>query len=289
MRALCAAFGVEMDGLSLARLCQRVENDVMDAPCGIMDQVTAAFGESGKLLLLLCQPHQVQGTVTLPAGWSVFGIDSGVKHSVAGTAYTKTRIAAFMGFKMLADRAGSGFGGHLCNITPDIYAEISPERLPETMIGGEFLSVHGGIFDSVTSIESGEMYSVRAAAEHAIHENHRVRRFVENLRDGGDSAFREAGIHMAGAHASYSACALGSHETDLLIQLAAEIADVAGAKITGGGSGGTVCVLCRTDAEPEIAQTLASRYEQRTGNKPRLIRGTSPGALATPPRMLAKV
>ena len=156
------------------------------------------------------------------------------------------------------------------------------------MAGGEFLVAHGGIFDSVTSVEPGEIYGVRAAAEHAIHENYRVRRFVENLRDGGDSAFTEAGTHMAGAHVSYSACNLGSNETDLLTRLSAEIAGVAGAKITGGGSGGTVCVLCRTDAEPEIAQTLALRYEERTGITPRLIRGTSPGALATPPRMLAK-
>ena len=288
MRALCAAFGVEMDGLSLARLCQRVENDVMDAPCGIMDQVTSAFGESGKLLLLLCQPHQIQGNVTLPNGWSVFGIDSGVKHSVGGVAYTNTRVAAFMGFKILADSAGSGFGGHLCNITPNVYQEISPNGLPETMAGSDFLSMHGGIYDSVTAVEPGETYSVRAAAEHAIFENHRVRRFVENLRQASDAAFMEAGIHMAGAHKSYSACGLGAPETDLLTELVAELPGVSGAKITGGGSGGTVCVLCRTEAEPDIVRELATRYTDRTGITPRLIRGTSPGALATPPRMLSK-
>ena len=286
MRALCAAFGVEMDGLALARLCQRVENDVMDAPCGIMDQVTAAFGEAGKLLLLLCQPHQVQGTVALPAGWSVFGIDSGVKHSVGGAAYTRVRVAAFMGFKALTDQAGSGFGGHLCNISPDLYREVSPERLPETMTGREFLAAHNGIYDAVTTVLPGETYPVRAAAEHAIHENHRVRRFIEHLRLGDANAFSEAGNPMNEAHFSYSACGLGSDETDILAQMARELPGVAGAKITGGGSGGTVCVLCGSDREEEIAQTLATRYKTKTGITPRLIRGTSPGALATPARLL---
>ena len=286
MRALCAAFHVEMDGMALARLCQRVENDVMDAPCGIMDQVTAAFGESGKLLLLLCQPHQVQGNVAFPEGWCAFGMDSGVKHSVAGNAYTRTRVAAFMGFKMLADKAGSGFGGHLCNISPDLYREIVPERLPETMTGGGFLAVHQGIYDSVTSVLPGETYFVRAAAEHAIHENHRVRRFIEQLRIGDGAAFLEAGIPMNDAHFSYSACGLGSEETDILAQMARELPGVAGAKITGGGSGGTVCVLCESDREEEIAQTLATRYAATTNLTPRLIRGTSPGALATPARLL---
>ena len=118
MRALCAAFGIPMDGLMLARLCQRVENDVMDAPCGVMDQVTATLGEAGSLLALLCQPYVVQENVAIPPGAAVFGIDSGVKHRVAGQAYGRVRVGAFMGYKMLADRAKNGFGGYLCNVSP---------------------------------------------------------------------------------------------------------------------------------------------------------------------------
>jgi L-arabinokinase len=70
MRALCAAYNVELDPLLLARLCQRVENEVLDAPCGIMDQVTSALGEAGKLLALVCQPYRVQEFVR-PAAWLV--------------------------------------------------------------------------------------------------------------------------------------------------------------------------------------------------------------------------
>ena len=287
MRAIAAAYQTELDGLTLARLCQRVENEVLDAPCGIMDQVTSALGEGGKLLALLCQPYQVQGTVALPAGWSVFGMDSAVKHSVGGSAYTKARVAAFMGYKMLADRAGNGFGGYLCNCSPDEYRGLYPDGLPEKMSGAVFLGAHGGIFDDVTTVQPGETYDVRACTEHAILENARVGRFLDDLKDGSDEKMADAGAQMLAAHESYSACGLGSAETDLLVELArAQGPAVAGARITGGGSGGTVGILCRADHEERLARTVAEEYEKRTGRAPRIIRGTSPGALATPVRQM---
>jgi len=91
---------------------------------------------------------------------------------------------------------------------------------------------------------------------------------------------------MAEAHAAYSACGMGSAETDLLAKLASAHPEVAGAKITGGGSGGTVCVLCRAEAEERLAEAISAAYHAETGIVPRRIRGTSPGALATPVRQL---
>lgn len=287
MRALASAFDVPLDGLTLARLCQRVENDVMDAPCGVMDQVTSALGEAGRLLVLLCQPYQIQDFVALPPGWSVFGIDSGVKHSVAGNAYTRVRVGAFMGYKILADRAGSGFGGYLCNVSPDELRALLPDGLPDTLHGAAFLGKHGGIFDTVTSVNPAETYPVRVAAEHAINEHVRVGRFLECLKNGSDDALRTAGDQMRAAHESYGACGLGSAETDLLVQLATSDDAVAGAKITGGGSGGTVCVLVRAHAEERVANEIAAEYARRTGKTSRLIRGTSPGAMATDVRQTA--
>ena len=283
MRALCVAFNVNLTGLALARLCQRVENDIMDAPCGIMDQVTSAMGESGKLLVLRCQPHTLEGFTMLPDGWRVVGLDSRVKHSVAGTGYTGVRVAAFMGLKMLSDRPstqnGKGFGGYLCNLTPAEYEEIVRENpLPEQITGAEFLAKHGGILDNVTVVDPAQTYPVRAATVHPIYENQRVQTFLTAL-EKGDMPL--AGVQMLAAHASYSACGLGTKETDLLVQLAMQETGVVGAKITGGGSGGTVCVLCQSEVEEGVITRLSTAYEEQIGHAPRIIRGTSPGALAT--------
>ncbi|HEY1922874.1 MAG TPA: hypothetical protein VGG44_08905, partial [Tepidisphaeraceae bacterium] len=49
----------DSDPMVLASLCQEVENRVVGAPCGIMDQVGTCVGEAGALLRLICQPHEL--------------------------------------------------------------------------------------------------------------------------------------------------------------------------------------------------------------------------------------
>ena len=85
---------------------------------------------------------------------------------------------------------------------------------------------------------------------------------------------------MYAAHASYSACGLGSKGTDDLVELvrvAGASAGLYGAKITGGGSGGTVAVLGRRDAGPAIAE-VARTYAEKTGYQPYIFSGSSPGS-----------
>ena len=57
--------------------CQQVENLIVGAPCGVMDQMAAICGEAGSLMALLCQPAEFQGGVRLPDELGVWGIDSG--------------------------------------------------------------------------------------------------------------------------------------------------------------------------------------------------------------------
>jgi L-arabinokinase len=85
---------------------------------------------------------------------------------------------------------------------------------------------------------------------------------------------------MYESHWSYSACGLGSTGTDLLVDLVREAGNAAGlfgARITGGGSGGTVAVLGDRKAGPAI-DAIADRYAQQTGYQPIVFSGSSPGA-----------
>jgi L-arabinokinase len=228
--------------------------------------------------MLRCQPHTIEGYTQVPTGWTVFGIDSCVKHSVGGTGYTGVRCAAFMGAKLL----GLAPTDYLCNLTPESYRALGI-TLPDSLSGAVFLEQHGPTWDRVTTVDPKQHYPVLAATEHPIFENQRVETFLKAL-DAGDFAL--AGKQMLAAHASYSRCGLGTKETDLLVELAMEQSGVAGAKITGGGSGGTVCILCPSDREAAIAESVAGSYEKHTGTEPRVIQGTSPGALSTPVRLL---
>lgn len=80
--AAARAFGLEglaADGRRLALLCQRAENEVVGAPCGVMDQMAATLGRARGLMSLLCQPAQFQGTLRVPDGAAFFGINSGMR------------------------------------------------------------------------------------------------------------------------------------------------------------------------------------------------------------------
>ena len=85
---------------------------------------------------------------------------------------------------------------------------------------------------------------------------------------------------MYESHASYSACGLGSAGTDHLVGLVREAGPARGlygAKITGGGSGGTVAVLGRPNAGWAVEE-VARRYAEETGRSARVFAGSSDGA-----------
>lgn len=299
MRALAVAYRVELSPRELAFLCQRVENLVARAPCGVMDQMAAACGEQDRLLALLCQPAELKGFIELPRELAVWGVDSGIRHSVGGAGYSTVRTATFMGYRIIADAAGlpwreSGtegrgavedarWGGYLANVKPAEFEERFAPLLPERMSGAEFLARYGGITDAVTSVDPSRSYPVRQAASHPVFENERVERFARLLRGWrGLERAEELGGLMHLSHESYTACGLGSAGTDELVRLVREAgpsAGLYGAKISGGGGGGTVAVLGRREAGASV-ERIAREYAARTGHAPLVISGSSPGAAA---------
>ncbi len=291
-------------GMIVAELCQQVENRIVGAPCGIMDQVTSCLGESGALLRMVCQPHELQVPLHLPPGVRVIGINSNVRHNIGSGNYGRTRCAAFMAHRIILDqmralgqRAGrtlerDPMNGYLANLEPDDYKSLFRPHLPELMGGDDFLKAHGGTIDPATTVEPDRIYHVRQAADHHVLEARRVRRFVDELelatRERIENAARRspaldrAGHLMYGSHLSYTNDALlGADECDLLVKLVRECehAGLYGAKITGGGSGGTVAVLCENTAQAEAAiDDILPLYAAQTGQTPEFFPSHGPGA-----------
>lgn len=293
MTALGRLLDVPLEPLPLAVACQQVENHVVGAPCGVMDQVTSCMGRQGELLEILCQtggdglPAQVLGNVAVPAGYAFVGIHSGVRHEVSGDPYTDTRVAAFMGQKILSALEKTDLTqGHLAHVKPERFTKELQRQLPEQILGRDFLRQHGTTHDKVTTINPDKVYRVRAATTHPIFENDRVERFVAGLRQGGDDATATAlGALMDGSHRSYSQCAnLGHAMTDKLVDMVHQRGPSRGffgAKITGGGGGGTVAILIKdTPAVRAEVETLRQEYTQQTGRQTMLFDGSSPGAAA---------
>jgi L-arabinokinase len=299
MLAIAALFQQPLQGRELALLCQRTENLVVGAPCGIMDQMTVACGLADQLLALRCQPAELEPLVQLPAELAVWGIDSGIRHAVGSSDYGTVRAAASIGYRIIAEQVGlkvmstqlgqiaiddPEWGGYLANITPATWERFFREHVPEQIDGASFLARYGGITDQVVTIEPSKIYPARAATAHPIYEQQRVRLFRALVQAGASSEEERQllGELMEQSHASYSACGLGSRGTDRLVDLVRNAGPhngVYGAKITGGGSGGTVAVLGRCDAAPTLA-TIAQRYHAETGRNAMVLSSSSPGAMA---------
>src|SRR5499426_2535679 len=297
MQAVAAAFDISIDARETAILCQVVENRVAGAPCGVMDQMTASCGETNRLLALRCQPAELLEMTAIPDEVSFWGLDSGVRHAVTGADYGSVRVGAFIGYRIIAEMAGlkvnvsatgapaqiddPRWGGYLANITPSEFEQHYAAQLPERIEGAEFLSRYKGTTDTVTRVAPERGYAVRVPTAHPIYEHHRVRLFAELLRgEINEERMRLAGELMYQSHASYSACGLGSAATDRIVELARAAGPeqgIYGAKITGGGSGGTVAILGRRDAGPVVAR-LAEKYARETGYQPYIFSGSSPGS-----------
>lgn len=288
MSSIIKAFRISVSPRELALLCQKVENQVVGAPCGVMDQMTSMFGRANQLFALLCQPAEMKPFIDIPREISFWGIDSGIRHSVSGSDYISVRIGAFMGQRIISDlRARYNFvpnsfnENYLTNIAPTIYEQYFANKIPPRMTGGEFIRLYGQTIDDATEIDAEVVYSIKAPTAHPIYEHFRVSTFAELLQKPvTKQSLQQLGELMYESHAGYSACGLGSGGTDRLVELAREYgvhAGLFGAKITGGGSGGTVVILGKTGAE-NLIDTLVERYSAETGYKPHIFSGSSFGA-----------
>ena len=289
LSCLNAYLGLRLEPLRLAQLGQMAENHVVGAPCGIMDQIAITCGRQGRLTHILCRPGTVLGDVPIPTGTGFAGVNSMVRHSVAANPYSDVRIGAFMGRRIINDlRAKTGRAplDYLTELTVEEFQANYAAAIPETLLGSEFVGRHKTHDDPVTRIQPDATYRVAGPTHHPIGENQRVLRFIESLRaaqDGDEAALITAGECMYGAHASYrDNCQLSVPEVDFLVEAVRRrgpAAGLYGAKITGGGTGGTVAVFGRLEALREQIPQIAAEYSRRVGALPDVFEGTSPGAV----------
>jgi len=286
MTAVGKAFGIKIDAFESAELCQKVENVIVGAPCGIMDQMTSVFGKISHLMTLLCQPAQLQPYIQIPDEITFWGIDSGIKHSVSGSDYISVRLGAFMGQRIISEfMKKEGYpsisGNYLAKITPDIFEKYFMHHIPQKMNGREFIQKYQGTFDTVTEINPELDYNISNPTAHPIYENYRVHSFAELLKTPiTEKTCVRLGELMYLSHKSYSACGLNSSGTDRLVKFTKQIGSergLYGAKITGGGSGGTVAILGKHNSG-HLIEEIINRYANETDHKPFLFSGSSMGS-----------
>lgn len=273
LRALTGLAQLSWSGTELARLAQQAENEIVGAPCGLMDQLAAAYGKRGALLPILCRPDHLETPIKLPADATVVGWPSGVKHDVGASPYAIARCGAFMGRKILESKLKINVA-HLSEISVSEFVKVSPQ-LPRTMQGREFVLKFGNHDDALTALPPlspdpsakealDRNYPIRSATRFPIEESHHVqlvKEILHNLERRGNSAsHRRNTLSLVGellfqSHEGYGRMGLGSSTTDDMVLAIRELGPdhgFYGARISGGGSGGTVVVLLEKSSLPKL-------------------------------------
>jgi galactokinase len=191
------------------------------------------------------------------------------------TADTQSRILRF---------TDPRWRGYLSEVPPSVFRWKYELRLPERMPGSEFLREGQFHPDPFTTVRPEVQYRVRNCTRYAIEENQRIQLFVELARaaapQDSEAAYRLMGDLMYQSHYSYTECGLGNEATDLLVELVREqgaAAGLYGAKVTGGGAGGTVAILGQRSAQPAFEKVVRAYAEARQID-PYVIDGSSMGA-----------
>ncbi|HSF46456.1 MAG TPA: hypothetical protein VLA58_10620, partial [Chitinophagaceae bacterium] len=298
MHAICKAYGLVLDPLELSLLAQKVENLVVGAACGLMDQLSVNLGKEGHLLPIICQPHEIFDAVEIPEGVSFLGLDSGVRHAVSDASYSDVRTAAFMAFTLAMVRSGVPkqafkdqdhlpFGGFWANISPKDFYNIYDMLLPRRMKGSDYIEEIGFHIDNITTIDPNKEYNLYHAALHPVAENSRINDFKTILQGLAKAEDQELmmitlGRLMLSSHEGYNSVGLAepvsNRIVDLVRQRRGEGSGIYGARISGGGSGGTVTVMIGSDKGYEQLLDIKRIMEWETGKELRLFEGSSNGA-----------
>ncbi|MER7478593.1 galactokinase [Streptomyces sp. NPDC126510] len=243
--ALNDLYDLGMKGWQLARLCQRAENVYVGAPVGIMDQTASACCETGHALFLDTRDlSQKQIPFDLAAeGMRLLVVDTQVKHSHSEGEYGKRRAGCEKGAALL--------GVDALRDVPYADLDAALARL-------------------------GDEEEVRRLVRHIVTENARVERVVSLLESGETRAI---GPVLIEGHASLrDDFRISCPELDLVVDTA--LANGAlGARMTGGGFGGSAIVLAEEQDVDAITKTVTEAFASAGFTTPRVFEAVpSPGA-----------
>ena len=232
--ALMTLAGCPIERTALARLGQRVENEIVGLQSGIMDQLAVACGVRGHALLIDCRTYDV-APVPLPPEVRLLVLDSAAPRTLAGSAYNQRRAECESAVAKL-QAAEPGLRA-LRDVTPELLAA-----------------------------EAGRLGAVELRrARHVVSENQRVLDSVAALRAGDTGRF---GQLMVASHDSLrDDYEVSGPELNTLVTLALATPGVLGARLTGAGFGGCAVALVETPVADGAAASIAERYRAATGRE----------------------
>ncbi|MFC9620916.1 galactokinase [Streptomyces sp. NPDC056930] len=238
--ALNDLFELGLSASELAVIGQRAENAFVGVPCGVMDQMASACCTEGHALYLDTRDlTQRQVPFDLAAhGLRLLVVDTRVKHELGDGAYAERRAgceagAAALGLRTLRELPYEGLGAALDTLA-----------------------------------EAGVDESVVRYVRHVVSDNERVEQVIA-LLDAGD--VRGAGPVLDAGHVSLrDDLRVSCPELDLVVSTAGE-AGALGARMTGGGFGGSAIVLVDEAQADTVAKSVLEAFASAGYAAPRIF------------------
>jgi galactokinase len=226
LRALRELLGLSLSGLEIARIAHRAETAFVGAPVGVMDPMACSLGTESAAMRIDTRILDIE-IVTLPAPLELGVLDSGVRHSHAAGEYRVRRAECEEAARRLGVESLRELEG-----SPSAAWEKLPDPLPRRV-------------------------------RHVLAENERVLRTVEALRAGEIASL--ADLFEASHRSLRDDFEVSIPELDLLVELARAEKEILGARMTGGGFGGSVVILGRAGETLDAARRILRAYRNRTG------------------------
>jgi galactokinase len=227
---------LSLPSLEVVKLCQQAENEFVGVQCGIMDQFISTLGRKGHALRIDCRSLQYEH-VPFPEGFRLVVCDTHVRRNLAQSQYNRRREECLEGVRLLARK----------------FTEVR--------------SLRDATLDQLQS--SGLDPVILKRCRHVITENERVERSVAALRAGNVMEF---GALMDASHASLRddyqvSCA----ELNAAVEICRSAEGTLGARMTGGGFGGSAICLVREASVEAVSELLNREYPMRTGKSPGIL------------------
>ncbi len=240
--ALAKLYGIERDKTTLAKIGQKAEHTFAGCPCGLLDQASSLYGKAGALVKSDFRAYTFE-TVDMGPSVAFMMVKSNARHALVDGAYASRRQAC--------EDAAKYFAGVLKH----------PVTHLRDVSAAEWILYRGGLPEDVAR-----------RAVHPIGEDERVLTGAKLLEKGDLAGF---GALMFDSHESSrnwfeNSCA----ELDTIVDTAKTIPEVLGARLSGGGFGGSCCLLVKPEAAEKISAAIVAAYRAAYGDEPecRLIK-----------------
>ncbi len=233
--AFARLYSVELDKTTVAKIGQKAEHEYAGVKCGLLDQASSIFGARDCLVMSDFRTLEFK-SVKFSDKVCFLMVNTNAKHALVDGAYNERRECC--------ERAARFFA-----VTLD-----HPVKALRDVSWSEWLDHRG---------DMPELDAKRSA--HPIGEDERVLAGVSMLRDGDVEGFGRLMFESHDSSRNYfeNSCP----ELDTVVDSAHGIPGVLGARLSGGGFGGSAVVLVRLECVDSAAQALQTAFSLKHGER----------------------